>query len=80
MNLGSQALKGMENLRLLKIQNAYFRKGPSYLPNELQWLSWHNFPSTSLPQDFAGEKLVGLKLIHGQISQLWPEDKVQLPS
>ncbi|KAH0719383.1 hypothetical protein KY285_015414 [Solanum tuberosum] len=75
MNLGSQALKGMENLRLLKIQNAYFRKGPIHLPNELQWLSWHNFPSTSLPQDFAGEKLVGLKLIHGQISQLLPEDK-----
>ncbi|KAF3637562.1 putative pectinesterase/pectinesterase inhibitor 46-like [Capsicum annuum] len=75
MNLGSQALKGMENLRLLKIQNAHFRKGPSYLPNELQWLSWHNFPSTSLPQDFEGEKLVGLTLIHGKISQLWPEDK-----
>ncbi|XP_060193629.1 TMV resistance protein N-like [Lycium barbarum] len=75
MNLGSQALKGMENLRLLKIQNAYFRKGPSYLPNELQWLNWHNFPSISLPQDFVGEKLVGLTLIHGQISQLWPEDK-----
>ncbi|XP_059285111.1 disease resistance protein RPV1-like [Lycium ferocissimum] len=65
----------MENLRLLKIQNACFRKGPRYLPNELQWLNWHNFPSTSLPQDFVGEKLVGLTLIHGQISQLWPEDK-----
>ncbi|CAN4078530.1 unnamed protein product [Withania somnifera] len=75
MNLGSQALKGMENLRLLKIQNAHFRKGPSYLPKELQWLDWHNFPSTSLPQDFEGEKLVGLKLIHGKILQLWPEDK-----
>lgn len=75
MNLGSQSLKGMENLRFLKIQNTKFRKGPSYLPNELQWLNWHNFPSTSLSQDFAGEKLVGLKLVHGQISQLWPENK-----
>ncbi|KAJ8549846.1 hypothetical protein K7X08_033553 [Anisodus acutangulus] len=65
----------MENLRLLEIRNAYFNKGPSYLPNELQWLNWHKFPSTSLPQDFEGEKLVGLELSRGLISKLWPEDK-----
>ncbi|CAN4078526.1 unnamed protein product [Withania somnifera] len=75
LNLGSQALKGMENLRLLKIRNAYFNKGPSYLPNELQWLNWHKFPSASLPEAFEGEKLVGLKLSRGQISKLWTEDK-----
>ncbi|KAK4347690.1 hypothetical protein RND71_034029 [Anisodus tanguticus] len=75
LNLGSQALKGMENLRLLKIRNAYFSKGPSYLPDELQWLNWYKFPSTSLPQEFEGEKLVGLKLSRGLISKLWPEDK-----
>nr|XP_016470041.1 PREDICTED: TMV resistance protein N-like [Nicotiana tabacum] len=75
LNLSSQALKGMENLRLLKIRNAYFNRGPSYLPNGLQWLNWHKFPSTSLPQDFEGEKLVGLKLSRGQILQLWPEPK-----
>ncbi|XP_059285138.1 TMV resistance protein N-like isoform X3 [Lycium ferocissimum] len=75
LNLGSQALKGMENLRLLKIRNAYFNKGPSYLPNELQWLNWHKFPSTSLPPDFEGDKLVGLKLSRGLISKLWTEDK-----
>ncbi|CAN4083654.1 unnamed protein product [Withania somnifera] len=71
----TQALNGMEYLGLLKIQNAQFRKGPSYLPKELQWLDWHNLPSTSLPQDFEGENLVGLKLIYGKISQLWSEDK-----
>ncbi|PHU26651.1 hypothetical protein BC332_04983 [Capsicum chinense] len=75
LNLGSQALKGMENLRLLKIRNAYFNKGPSYLPNELQWLNWHKFPSASLPEAFEGDKLVGLKLSRGLILKLWTEDK-----
>ncbi|MCD7451686.1 hypothetical protein HAX54_013069 [Datura stramonium] len=59
---GIASLKSMETLRLLKIRNAYFNKGPGYLPNELQRLNWHTFPSTSLPEAFEGEKLVGLKL------------------
>ncbi|CAN4083656.1 unnamed protein product [Withania somnifera] len=57
LNLGSQALNSMENLHLLKIRNPYFNKGPSYLPNELQRLNWHKFPSTSLAEAFEGEKV-----------------------
>ncbi|KAJ7975386.1 TMV resistance protein N-like [Quillaja saponaria] len=59
-----EAFEKMKNLRLLVVENAYFSKGPKYLPSTLRVLDWKNYPSPSLPADFDPMKLVILNLPH----------------
>lgn len=71
----------MGRLQQLEIHNAkhsLMSKGPSSLPEELQWLNWHKYGSEFLPESFEGEKLVGLELYRSSITKLWQEDKVLL--
>jgi leucine-rich repeat protein SHOC2 len=64
----------MDFLRLLKIKNVIFSGCLEYdLSNELSFLEWHGFPSTSLPSNFEPEKLVELHLPQSQIKQLWED-------
>ncbi|KAK4259594.1 hypothetical protein QN277_005910 [Acacia crassicarpa] len=56
------SLKKMNNLRILVVRNAQFLTRPKYLPNNLRWLEWKEYPCTTLPSDFSPGKLVFLRL------------------
>lgn len=66
----------MEKLRLLKFQNVHFPKLVEYLPNELQLVEWHEYPLTSMPQNFHPNKLVELNMSSSRIERLWKETVV----
>ncbi|XP_009794567.1 TMV resistance protein N isoform X3 [Nicotiana tabacum] len=76
VNVSATAFMPMTRLRFLKIKNAYVSQSPDILPSELSWLSWHGYPSKSLPISFQGERLVSLKLKNSRIIQLWKGSKV----
>ncbi|KAK2967725.1 hypothetical protein RJ640_028456 [Escallonia rubra] len=75
VDCSSDALKKMDRLRLLIFRNVYFSQGVEYLPNQLRWLSWHGYPSKSLPTTFKAANLVGLDLPWSQLEQFWTEGK-----
>ncbi|WMV07598.1 hypothetical protein MTR67_000983 [Solanum verrucosum] len=51
-----------------------------YLPNNLCWFVWHEFPWKSLPENFEPQRLVHLDLQWSSLHDLWTERKVFLPS
>ncbi|XP_049389419.1 TMV resistance protein N-like [Solanum stenotomum] len=51
-----------------------------YLPNNLCWFVWHEFPWKSLPENFEPQRLVHLDLKWSSLHDLWTERKVFLPS
>ncbi|TKY69644.1 WRKY transcription factor 19 [Spatholobus suberectus] len=56
------ALKKMENLKILVVENAHFSKGPSHLPKSLRVLKWCQYPEPLLPADCDPKKFVILDL------------------
>ncbi|GMN55700.1 hypothetical protein TIFTF001_024817 [Ficus carica] len=46
-------------------------QGLQYLPDELRYLCWENYPLRSLPQNFIPEKLVELLLEDSKLEKLW---------
>lgn len=56
------ALKKMENLKVLVIEKAHFSRGPNHLPKNLRVLKWCDYPESSLPVHFDPKKLVILDL------------------
>ncbi|CAI8587884.1 unnamed protein product [Vicia faba] len=56
------ALKKMENLKVLVIEKAHFSRGPNHLPKSLRVLKWCDYPESSLPVYFDPKKLVILDL------------------
>ncbi|XP_071699179.1 TMV resistance protein N-like [Rutidosis leptorrhynchoides] len=46
-------------------------EGPSFLSNELQYISWDHYPGSSFPTDFQPMKLVVLKLHYTLQKELW---------
>lgn len=78
--LSAGAFANMKRLRLLIVHNASFSGGPDYLPNNLRWLEWSNYPSPSLPPDFHPKKLAVLRLNFGSMVHLWDGFKVIISS
>ncbi|XP_059627253.1 uncharacterized protein LOC132270059 [Cornus florida] len=74
-DLNSEAFTKMKKLRLFKVHNVVFSKGPAYLPNELRLLDWHAYPSDCLPASFQAENLVELRMCYSSIKQLWKKIK-----
>jgi hypothetical protein len=68
VQLKSQDLKKMRNLRMLIIRNAEFFGGHVNLPNNLRLLDWEEYPSPFLPSDFLPEKIVMLELRRSRIT------------
>jgi hypothetical protein len=62
------ALKNMENLKVLVIENARFFRGPNHLPNSLRVLNWRDYPESPLPTYYNPKKLVILDLSGGFIT------------
>lgn len=56
------ALKNMENLKILVIEKARFSRGPNHLPKSLRVLKWFDYPESSLPAHYNPKKLVILDL------------------
>ncbi|KAK4851061.1 hypothetical protein QYF36_012158 [Acer negundo] len=75
-HLNGKSFSGMRNLRLLKISNVDFSEDIEYLSNELRFLKWPKYPSTSLPSNFQPQKLFELNLCHSRIKYLWKDMKV----
>ncbi|XP_027359978.1 TMV resistance protein N-like [Abrus precatorius] len=63
-----KALKKMENLKILVIENGSFSRGPSYLPKSLRVLKWCGYPEPSLPAHFDPKNLAILDLSMGFFS------------
>ncbi|KAL2489764.1 TMV resistance protein N-like [Forsythia ovata] len=53
---------------------------PASFPSDLQWLDLHKYKTRTLPPNFQGEKLVGLKLKHSHIEHLGGLEKAELVS
>ncbi|KAH0724721.1 hypothetical protein KY284_000586 [Solanum tuberosum] len=89
-----EAMKNMKRLRILHIcsfitpidrgdvlYDSNCHDGSiEYLPNNLCWFVWHEFPWKSLPENFEPQRLVHLDLQWSSLHDLWTERKVFLPS
>ncbi|XP_059627262.1 TMV resistance protein N-like [Cornus florida] len=75
VDLNYEAFAKMKKLRVFKVHNVVFSKGPSHLPNELRLLDWHAYPSAYLPASFQAENLVELSMCYSSIKQLWKKIK-----
>ncbi|XP_058003954.1 disease resistance protein RPV1-like [Hevea brasiliensis] len=85
MELCPSAFEKFYKLRLLKFYNPCFKeiklhlpKGLEFLPNELRFLYWDQYPLKSLPSKFCPENLVELHMQSSQLKQLWNEDDLCL--
>ncbi|KAH0683050.1 hypothetical protein KY289_020802 [Solanum tuberosum] len=76
INVGAEAFKYTDNLRLLKIHYACVSVAPDCLPNKLIWLHWHGYPMKSLPASFRAERHVCLKMQYSHVVHLWKGIKV----
>ncbi|PWA46010.1 TMV resistance protein N [Artemisia annua] len=74
----TNAFRNMRKLRFLHISRNFklrFLQETTYLPNNLRWLTWENYPLKSLPTNFKANKLISLELVHSDISELQFGDK-----
>ncbi|XP_027362793.1 TMV resistance protein N-like [Abrus precatorius] len=56
------ALKKMENLKILVVENAHFSRGPNHLPKSLRVIKWCGYPEPLLPDHCDPKKFVILDL------------------
>ncbi|GMN55714.1 hypothetical protein TIFTF001_024827 [Ficus carica] len=80
INLDPLVFKDMFSLKFLLFRNQYCQdctirlnlpQGLQYIPDELRYLCWENYPLRSLPQNFIPEKLVELLLEDSKLEKLW---------
>ncbi|XP_024043076.1 LOW QUALITY PROTEIN: disease resistance-like protein DSC1 [Citrus clementina] len=85
LRLSPQAFAKMSNLRLLKFympehdgvrvpitsSKVHLDQGLEYLPEELRYLHWHEYPLKTLPFDFEPENLTELSLPYSKVEQIW---------
>jgi hypothetical protein len=89
IHLKSDAFAMMDGLRFLSFYYDIYHSrsfeednmhlpptGLEYLPNELRYLRWDEFPSKSLPPSFRAEHLVELHLRESKLVKLWTGVKV----
>ncbi|KAK4259804.1 hypothetical protein QN277_006098 [Acacia crassicarpa] len=76
VTLRIEGLSRMNNLRLLIFHNVNFSGTLNSLSNELRYVSWHQYPFTSLPLIFEPQALVELILLDSNIKELWEGKKV----
>ncbi|KAL8201942.1 hypothetical protein R6Q57_011089 [Mikania cordata] len=71
----SNVFKQMNNLRLLDVNDKFTFDEPSFLPNNLRWITWNHYPFSSLPI-LHKSKLVGLEMEYAKIQHLWKGTKI----
>ncbi|KAK2975539.1 hypothetical protein RJ640_024417, partial [Escallonia rubra] len=75
VKFSSDALRKMDRLRLLKLDDVYLSQGFEYFPNQLRWLYLRSYPSKSLPPSFEAANLVGLEMPFSRLEQIWAKRK-----
>ncbi|RVW88902.1 TMV resistance protein N [Vitis vinifera] len=85
IQITSEALKKMTNLRLLRVYwdgLSSYDSNTVHLPEEfefpsyeLRYLHWDGWSLESLPSNFNGKKLVELSLKHSSLNHLWKGNK-----
>ncbi|KAH0745177.1 hypothetical protein KY285_006834 [Solanum tuberosum] len=71
-----EAMTIMQRLRILCIHDSNCLDGSiEYLPNNLRWFVWNNYPCESLPENFEPQKLVHLDLSLSSLQHLWTGKK-----
>ncbi|XP_040998907.1 TMV resistance protein N-like [Juglans microcarpa x Juglans regia] len=68
--LNANAFSNMKRLGLLKICNVHLSAGLGYLSNELRLMEWHEYPLTSMPNNFQPHNLVELIMPRCRFEQL----------
>ncbi|KAH9725779.1 ADP-ribosyl cyclase/cyclic ADP-ribose hydrolase [Citrus sinensis] len=71
LSASAKAFLNMTNLRMLTIGNVQLPEGLEFLPNELQYLEWHGYPSKSLPSNFQPEKIFELNMCYSRMERIW---------
>ncbi|KAK9062771.1 hypothetical protein SSX86_019961 [Deinandra increscens subsp. villosa] len=71
----SNVFERMNNLRLLVVNDNFTSDEPSFLPNELRWITWNEYPFCFLPVPHMS-KLVGLEMDNAKIRYLWKGQKI----
>ncbi|KAD1800798.1 hypothetical protein E3N88_42270 [Mikania micrantha] len=71
----SNVFKQMNNLRLLDVNDKFTTDEPSFLPNNLRWITWNHYPFSSLPIPHKS-KLVGLEMEYAKVQHLWKGTKI----
>ncbi|PWA94291.1 disease resistance protein (TIR-NBS-LRR class) family [Artemisia annua] len=72
-------LANMKELRFLRVYAPYpfcswrLDEVGLHLPNALRFLSWDNYPFSSLPKTFQAKNLVGLDMFNSKMVQLWKD-------
>ncbi|KAM7477422.1 hypothetical protein LguiA_025635 [Lonicera macranthoides] len=74
--LGTDAFKGMRNLRLLKLSYVTIFGTYDVFPKKLRWLYWRGFHLRSLPNDFSQEDIVSLEIRNSSLERVWKVTKV----
>ncbi|KAI3518084.1 hypothetical protein L1887_06466 [Cichorium endivia] len=75
LGLSADVFDRMKKLRLLDIDGKFTSCQPTFLPDELRWLRWNEYPFLFLP--LADKcKLVGLEMANGDIKHLWNARKI----
>ncbi|KAL5843244.1 hypothetical protein ACOSQ4_009202 [Xanthoceras sorbifolium] len=77
-HLDGKSFSNMRNLRLLKISNVDLSEDLQHLSDELRFLKWPEYPSSSLPLNFQPLNLFELNLCRSRIKYLWKGMKVFL--
>ncbi|XP_049379098.1 TMV resistance protein N-like [Solanum stenotomum] len=77
-----EAMKNMQKLRILCIWRDPWNfpsdsedGSMEYLPNNLRWFVWHQYPWKLLPENFNPRRLVHLDLRWNSLHHLWNETK-----
>nr|XP_043633006.1 disease resistance protein Roq1-like [Erigeron canadensis] len=77
-SLIADVFKSMKNLRLLDCCQNFTSCEPTFLPGELRWFCWRQYPFSSLPVAHMS-KLVGLEMKDGNTKHLWKGKNVYNP-
>ncbi|KAJ9542510.1 hypothetical protein OSB04_029016, partial [Centaurea solstitialis] len=72
VNFSGDVFEKMNNIRLLETRGKFTSCEPTNFPDTLRWLSWKDYPFSSLPVA-SMHKLVGLEMDEGGIEHLWTE-------
>ncbi|KAK9200606.1 hypothetical protein WN944_015804 [Citrus x changshan-huyou] len=90
IQLSSRVFANMSKLRFLKLympehddapimsSKVHLNQGLEYLPEELRYLHWHEYPLKTLPSNFEPENLIELNLPYGKVEQIWEGEKEAL--
>ncbi|XP_028771412.1 disease resistance-like protein DSC1 [Neltuma alba] len=78
-SLRVDALSDMINLRLLIFHNVEFSGTLSNLSSKLRYVSWHQYPFTSLPSGFQSDTLVQLIMAESNMTEVW-KGRMMLPT